>query len=80
MTPYALAVTAVVTAVGGPLAALAVAWVVRQRPAAQPESAGVMPTGFRYCPTEHRTRAAIEHPDGSARCSDCGTHIPPAGA
>lgn len=61
----AIASAAVGRAVRGP----------RPRPAAP---AGAVATGFRYCTREFRTRAAIEHPDGSATCADCGTHIPTA--
>lgn len=46
----------------------------------QPEPpAGLVPTGWRYCPGELRQRAAVLHPDGSATCCDCGATIPPAG-
>jgi hypothetical protein len=39
---------------------------------------GLIVMGFRYCPAEHQTVAAIVHPDGSATCADggCGAHIP----
>ena len=69
-------VTAVIT-VGGPIAVLIVAWLLSRR-TSEPETEvpGVVPTGFRYCPDEHRTRAAIEHPDGSATCDGCNAHIP----
>lgn len=39
------------------------------------DPAGPVPTAFRYCPAELRTRAVVPHPDGTATCS-CGTHIP----
>jgi hypothetical protein len=79
MTPYALDLTGVVVAVGGPLAALFVWWLVSRRPSApEPEATRVVSTGWRYCPREHRVRAAILHADGSATCADteCGAHIP----
>jgi hypothetical protein len=31
---------------------------------------------YRYCPDELRTRAVIVHPDGTATCGGCHTHIP----
>jgi hypothetical protein len=37
---------------------------------------GVFVMGYRYCPTEQRTRAAVIRQDGTAACADCGTHIP----
>lgn len=39
---------------------------------------GLVPQAYRYCPAEQRTRAATPHPDGTATCADCGTHIPAA--
>jgi len=51
----------------------------RHRPAAAPAPAlglSEMPVGWRYCPDELRQRAAVLHANGSARCLDCGTHIP----
>lgn len=69
------AIVAVIVAIGG-LAFLAAACLTNGH-RTQPEPPhGSVPTGFRYCPDEHRTRAAIEHPDGSATCGNCGTHIP----
>ena len=47
---------------------------------ARPAPAGVVATGYRYCPAELRQRAAVLHPDGSATCADCTAHIPEAGA
>jgi hypothetical protein len=38
-------------------------------------AAGPVPTAFRYCPAELRTRAVVPHADGTATCS-CGTNIP----
>jgi hypothetical protein len=73
-------VTAAIT-VGGPLAVLAVAWLLSRRtPASEPEAVGLVPTGWRYCPGDLQQRAAVLHPDGSATCADCGAHISPAGA
>jgi hypothetical protein len=39
---------------------------------------GLIVMGFRYCPAELQTVAAVIHPDGSATCADddCGAHIP----
>jgi hypothetical protein len=37
---------------------------------------GVLVMGYRYCPTEQRTRAAVIRADRTAQCLDCGTHIP----
>lgn len=36
---------------------------------------GPVPTAYRYCPAELRTRAVVPHADGTATCS-CGAHIP----
>lgn len=49
------------------------AWAWRER-RAEVTPAGLVPTGWRYCPECLRTRAAVQHADGSATC-DCGTHI-----
>lgn len=59
-------------------AGLAIASRYFPRPRRTTAPAGPVATGFRYCPTEHRTRAAVLHPDGTATCADpaCGTHIP----
>lgn len=35
---------------------------------------GVLATGFRHCPAEQRTRAAVIRKDGTAACLDCGAH------
>lgn len=48
----------------------------RTEPAAAPPPFGVVPTAWRFCPHELRQRAATVHPDGSATCADCQTHIP----
>jgi len=49
----------------------------RHRPAHTPAlGLSEMPVGWRYCPDDLRQRAAVLHTDGSARCLDCGTHIP----
>jgi hypothetical protein len=40
---------------------------------------GVLVMGYRYCPTEQRTRAAVIRADRTAQCLDCGTHIPAPG-
>jgi hypothetical protein len=37
---------------------------------------GVMVIGYRMCPEELRTRAAVIHADGTAHCADCDAHIP----
>lgn len=44
-------------------------------PAPEP-APGPVPQGYRYCPAEQRTRAAVLHPDGTAHCGDCGVLIP----
>lgn len=46
------------------------------RPATAPAPLQVLVLGYRYCPAELRTRAAIQHGDGTATCCDCRTHIP----
>lgn len=51
------------------------AWALHERHA-ETAPAGLVPTAWRYCPAEMRTRAAVQHADGSATCADCGTHIP----
>lgn len=75
--------TATVTAPGGitlALAAIAALKLARGdrpgQPSADPATPGVVATGYRYCPHELRTRAAVIHTDGTAVCLDCRTHIP----
>lgn len=69
------AIVAICAAIGG-IAFLAAACLTNGRRAEAPTPHGPVSTGFRYCPDEHRTRAAIQHPDGSATCGNCGTTIP----
>lgn len=78
MTPFAYAVLGAVFGIGGAAVAVVVwLWPVpRTAPAAPAPSPGLVPAAFRYCPAELRTRAAVPHPDGTATCDGCGTHIP----
>lgn len=81
MNQTQLILTGAITATAGPVLVVAVAYVrhvVGSRRPAAVTTAGVMSTGYRYCPQELRTRACIVHTDGTARCLDCGTHIPEA--
>lgn len=64
-------------------AVVAVLLAVRAVPGPRTAAADAAPlatvrTGYRWCPAELRTRAAMVHADGSATCADpdCGTHIP----
>lgn len=61
---------------GGTAVAIASRYLPRPRRTPAPAPAGLVVTGWRYCPQEMRTRAAIEHRDGSATCSGCGALIP----
>jgi hypothetical protein len=48
----------------------------RPRTDDSPAPLPVLVLGFRYCPEEHRVRAAVQHPDGTATCGDCHAAIP----
>lgn len=75
MTHFACAVLGASLGLGGAVVAV----LIRLWPAPHTAPAhGPVPAAFRYCPAELRTRAAVPHPDGSATCTDCGTHIPEA--
>jgi hypothetical protein len=76
VTREASALMGAVFSTVGPAAVVAVRWAVTRRPAVAPAGPGVVATGYRYCPAEMRTRAAVLHGDGSAQCADCHAHIP----
>jgi len=78
-TVTALAGLGVLTLVGLGMAAVVVGRMLRRATAPRGPHAhvpGVLATGFRYCPQEQRTRAAVIRADGTACCLDCGAHIP----
>lgn len=65
----------------GAVGVLAVTTVTLCWPRRTPEPAPlpVLVLGYRYCPDEQRTRAAVQHADGTATCGDCHAHIPAGG-
>lgn len=75
MSPFACAVLGTAFGIGGALTAIASRYLPRPR---TPAPLPFLVLGYRYCPAEHRVRAAAQHPDGSATCGDCHAHIPAA--
>lgn len=79
MSQFACAVLGAALRIGGALVAIASRYLPRPRPVPPvPVPGALAPMGYRWCPAELRTVAAVLHPDGSARCADpaCATHIP----
>lgn len=75
MTPYACAVLGAALGLAGTVLAVLSRCLPRAaRPAPGPLPVLVME--YRYCPDECRVRAVVTHPDGTATCGDCHTHIP----
>jgi hypothetical protein len=76
VSPVDEAVLGAVFGIGGAMVAVASRYWPRPRTDHTPVPASVVTVTYRYCPAEQRTRAAIQHTDGTAQCTGCHTHIP----
>jgi hypothetical protein len=72
----ACAVLGAALGIGGALVAAASRYWPRPRSPRADTAPGVLATGYRHCPAEQCTRAAVIRTDGTAACLDCGTPIP----
>jgi len=76
VTPATEAAIGAVLGIGGAVLGIASRYWPRPRTDHALIPASVVTVTYRYCPAEQRTRAAIQHADGTAQCAGCHTHIP----